>query len=782
MKFLSEKKNLYFTGMYVSLFVFMICSAANWGMGVALFKILAILCFGLFLFKENSKDNEADFEKSVMVLVVLLFNIFMLQRGKMQGHYEILNIACGCILIMTGLMYFVFHHNGIPIKKWFSENKTILLFILCFVLLSVKVIDYFFIWDALQYYDSLMIMIDNFNADFSGIYNLYLCTHVSLGYTLWVMLSQLFYEGTVSIQIADIVLAGISIYAYYQILRKLLREKYSDTILALATVPYAFSPFVMGLVGNMNLDSATMYFAVIFFACLLWNYEYLGWIFAFFFCFTKEPAVIYYVVFVIAKVICDYFAENRFHLWKLAKFGFGNIKNYIFAFPAVLWIVLNKINQVGGWNQDSARLWDNNGWNCFGFNSHDVSIELKQVFFLNFNWLFWLTILLGIIILCIKRVKIKRSIYKILVPIGIMGISVIVFACVYITYTLPRYIVPIIPSLYLIATVIVGNSKSNFFKTWNILMAILLLIQSFQSVDPVENKIFPLLVTGNQKNDVLYQPDVDVFFSDQHTYNRQNLYWSDTIRKLLDDAKYDGSMLIVYPDSMRNARYGLIGSEGYLWNTHTGNMEYYNKAREIPEGCVWIKSCYVREAKDIWESGDYNSILYITPRWITMDESFILEDERFTKEILKQGEIYNKGFYIQYVVLDMKYKAPLGKGNYIVSPKQNSSLGLGTDGQWIWLKEEGDKIAVTYEKTRYKFNFIDYYVLMDVRHNYVDENGTVWTYEENGSNAQKFRLEKIEDYYMICWEDYALTYNLDDNSVRLTPITGDENQLWSFSR
>ena len=77
--------------------------------------------------------------------------------------------------------------------------------------------------------------------------------------------------------------------------------------------------------------------------------------------------------------------------------------------------------------------------------------------------------------------------------------------------------------------------------------------------------------------------------------------------------------------------------------------------------------------------------------------------------------------------------------------------------------------------------FNDYQVAMDVRYNYVDSNGTVWAYEENGTDAQKWKLEKTGDYYMICWGDHALTYDLNDNSVKLKPKTGDDNQQWSFN-
>lgn len=70
---------------------------------------------------------------------------------------------------------------------------------------------------------------------------------------------------------------------------------------------------------------------------------------------------------------------------------------------------------------------------------------------------------------------------------------------------------------------------------------------------------------------------------------------------------------------------------------------------------------------------------------------------------------------------------------------------------------------------------------MDVQYNRVDENGTVWAWSNTGADSQRWLLEKVGDYYMICWYGYALTYDLNDNSIRLTPKTGEDNQLWSFT-
>lgn len=778
MKRLHEIKYLFFLGTYISFVMFIIFAATDHGIAMQISKTIAILMFGMFLFRK-SDENTIDFEKVVLSIFILVLNILMLMRGKMQGDYEIYNTICGIALILMTGTYLWCNHGGTGIRKWFYDNKAILLVITSFLLLSLEVVDSLVMWDAWQYYaNSIQGMTRLFDSNFSGIYSLYLAGHASLGYSLWAILSQLFVKGTASVQIADIVLASVSVFAYYQVLRKMFDKKYSDETVALATVPYALSPFVLGIIGNINLDSASMYFAVIFIACVLYNYEALELILAFAFCFTKEPAVIYYVTYIIAKVVCDYLSERKFTLWGIVKFGFCNIKNYLYAIPAIVWMILYKINPNGEWSSGQAE------WSYFGVSPDIVSLKLRQVFFLNFNWIFWLAAVLGIVLLCIKRVRI--NIKKIgLIPIGIMGISVIGFGCVYVTYLLPRYIVPVIPVLYLTATVVIGHLNKRSLQIFTILVSVLLFVQNYNVIDPVMISLFSSRPTGYKSNSVMYvigdEYSRGIRHDDHIVYNRQNIYWAETIAEVFMRSGYNGNMLIVFPDGDHNLQYEILGNTVCLWNTETQKMEYYDKSLGIPQGCTMVTTCRVTEAYSKMSDMSNNYILYIVPAWNSIDLGFIAD-----KKIIKQGEVEHKGYGVQYMVMDFEYM-PIEDGSYLVSPKQDDSLSICTDGTKctnLFLEHNNNAIPLSlkYKQTRYEFVFDEYAVAMDVKYSRVDENGTVWNWDNTGAASQRWFLEKVGDYYMICWYGYALTYDLNDNSIRLTPKTGEDNQLWLFTK
>ena len=523
MKNILNKRLLYFCGAYISFFIFIFCSAMDFEIGSILFKVLTICLLCVYVF-EGSK-HIIDLEKVILLLFGVILCTFMLIRGKIHG------IEIIYVLILWGVtvIYIIQNHFEMHMKEWLGKNWRILLIILTFVLLSLEVIDSWFMWDDRTYYayptsdKDVQGMVYNFDTNFAGVDGLYLADHVSLGYSLWLIVFQLIKEGSESVQIANIILAGISIFAYYQVLRKILANRFSDKIILMAVLPYSFSPFVLGMVGNLDLDSATMYFFVIFIACSLYQYEVLEWVLAFFFCFTKETAIIYYGVYILVKVICEYRREQLFQLNTFIKYSFGNIRNYMYALPIVLWGMLKFSKPVWG----GATLWRNEGINCFGIDISVIVMKLKQIFLLNFNWIFWGIILGGGITLLLRKFKINKEILIRVIPISAVGVVVIIFGCLYITWTNVRYILPIIPILYLIATLLIAKLEcSNCFCSINIILSILLLIQSFYVIDPIMINTFESISVGNGEVYNMQVSDSQRVvagrtFKDSIVYNRQ---------------------------------------------------------------------------------------------------------------------------------------------------------------------------------------------------------------------------------------------------------------------
>lgn len=631
-KVLTKNNNFLFA--YLCICSFMICAAFDIeSMGVIL-KVAAIFFFVLFLFDKNEK--KIDFEKMILSVIVLLYLIVLLLSGKV--------LPINLVSIAVVGMYPFIHWKELELKKWFMQNAFIILVILLFVLFSIEVVGAWAMWDARVYYSfpygsyDIQALVKSFNRNLSNFDNLFLASHVSIGYSFWLLLFQLMKDGVEAVHIADILLAGISIFAYYQILKKLLGDKYSNKILAIGSVPYAFSPFVLGMVGNIDVDHPSMYFATILIACSIYRYECLELAMATCFCLTKEPAVFYYVIYMIVKIICDYVQTESFNLRRLLKHMLFQMRHYRYTLPVFLFGIFYL---HGGWGRNGM---GSDTMHVFGINQKFVTMKLKQVFFLNFNWIFWLLLITASIVLCRKKMLHKKEVCVAL-PIFSLGLAVIVFGCSYITCTHVRYILPFIPVLYLVSTVLMGILWNKRFATCSIFISSLLLIQSFWSIDPVMDKIFPSMAVGSGRMYSMYEYNI-MQFHDSIVYNRQSMYWQQVLHNIMKESGYNGDMLIVLPNDDNCSRYHLLGDHETLWDFGLRTMDYYDEFEENTEK-VFIEVAYVDSLREY--SGNLKKYLYIIPKWGTIDKKFL-----GSCIVEKEGEVKYRGFNVQYMVMELK--------------------------------------------------------------------------------------------------------------------------------
>lgn len=775
-----HKNIIYFIGVYISIFISILCYTFNHDLFGVFFRVIMLLFLELYIFPKNN-TKVIEFEKSIILLFILLFSILIYETR--QTGTGVSNLLF-CVAVFTyAIIYFTYNHWNINFRKWASENNVIFCIILVFIFLSIEVIKPLPMWDANVYYSQILEISKRVTSNSFSIYNLYLAGHASFGYSVWVILFYvLLGGGSASVQIADIVLASIGIFAYYQILRKLIGEKYSNRILSLATVIFAFSPYVLGMVGNISLDMPTMYLVIILIACSLYNYECLELIIATCFCFTKEPSIIYYFTYIIFKMICEFWSCNKFEIKKLLIFTIKNKKTYIYSLPVFFWLVLYVFNPSAGWGSSKTALVHEGILNSFGFNKVFILTKLKQVLFINFNWIFWLVIVFGVIYLVKKKSRVNKEFLKNIIPFIAFSFMVIIFGCLYVTWVHIRYMVPLIPGLYIISTLVIANFNRKFFCLWSILLGIILLIQSFYVIDPIMSFAFPSFTVGSYE---IYSTQIDgssgVYdekaFHDSIVYNRQYLYWQEALEKTLNDARYNNDMLLVVPDGPYCTQYELFGAfePSCLWNASSGHLVYIDRNKPIPANCV---PAQIYSSSNVEEALGNDDILYIMPAWTNIDQYFISD-----KKIIKEGKINHKGYTLRYIILrttDMEYELPLDEGNYTISPKQEHSLNIYTNGQQLLLGRNINTIRLKNKKDKYEILFDAYYAALDVPSNYVDSSGTVQVYPVNHTEAQKWTLEQIGEYYLICYKEYALTYNSEDDTIYLSKITREENQQWLF--
>jgi hypothetical protein len=153
----------------------------------------------------------------------------------------------------------------------------------------------------------------------------------------------------------------------------------------------------------------------------------------------------------------------------------------------------------------------------------------KQLFFLNFNWCFWLLIVCGLIFKVSKIHNLKVNFFfssqkaktvAILITFCLFYlISVLSFQ----TYTIPRYALPIYPFLYLASSVLfmeMFHSKKLLFKVALTVLPIVTYLQLFYSIDPVSKKLWGEIQVLDE---TLYGLNSHLSGNDGMTYNIQYL-------------------------------------------------------------------------------------------------------------------------------------------------------------------------------------------------------------------------------------------------------------------
>jgi len=169
-----------------------------------------------------------------------------------------------------------------------------------------------------------------------------------------------------------------------------------------------------------------------------------------------------------------------------------------------------------------------------------------QLFILNFNWVFWIIAILGVIKGKINLIK-NKTLLSIFLFIFIYIISVLSFQ----TYTIPRYALPLEPFFYI--AVAYGSYKiSEKSKLLKLLISIFLIgitsLRLFTSVDPISSRIWGKTKDLSQNVYALNQ-DPSLAGFDGITYNLQyNLIAKRRSDLILGEIKGVNDCYWIFPD------------------------------------------------------------------------------------------------------------------------------------------------------------------------------------------------------------------------------------------
>jgi hypothetical protein len=277
-------------------------------------------------------------------------------------------------------------------------------------------------WDAAMYWNILAQAVTSTKeaSSWTALYQVILehynaYGHPSMGYYGLLVLGQLIdYPNLFMLNMTNALLAMLSVFSVYKILRWLLpTEQYLPEVL-LATAAYAMEPLFFGCSIYLNTDFPVLVFFTAGLASLL--YERYGWfaVACLFLVFSKETGLLFWLTMLggvglnfLCYLIREFRAGHRPKLVGIFPAGDNTqeptkltlaFRFICLVLPGIVFTFYTMAQKGKMWANDQGLKFDSDGWNCFGFNPKVMANRAGEIFVLDFHWVPALAIIAGLFI------------------------------------------------------------------------------------------------------------------------------------------------------------------------------------------------------------------------------------------------------------------------------------------------------------------------------------------------------------------------------------------------
>jgi len=408
-------------------------------------------------------------------------------------------------------------------------------------------------WDGGQYYYALGNACRNFDFTWESFWNSFrLAGHPTLGASFfWSVGEFLNPRGVLGVTAVNMVMTTAALLCIYRLLinywtNMTCRQAFFATCVLTA------APLYYGTFSYVNVDYA-MFLFFIFMVYTEYKNEYI--LMAFWLVMmlmTKEPAVVVAFGYFAARLLTELLESRRkrqsvFHRVCRCKWLWVGIFG---ALTYICYIVYQGSLFIWGGNTSVSSLLQNASGqqpDGFGFDKGYIIHILKQIFILNFTWIFSALFILSLILCLRKRNREEKAGGS--SAVGLIGAlsAFVVFNCSYMTAALCRYqVLPVM--LVIIIAILISYRylypliKPAYACSAAVIVGGLLLIQSFYSIDPLSNTLFSRLDTGNG---FILQTDYNSdYYGDGLVYNAQYMGLDRALNQMLKEVGYDSSIQI----------------------------------------------------------------------------------------------------------------------------------------------------------------------------------------------------------------------------------------------
>jgi len=302
----------------------------------------------------------------------------------------------------------------------------------------------------------------------------------------------------------------------------------------LGAVCYGVNPYVFGLVATINTDIPAIWFFC--FAVCAWEYDkkalflFSSWLFM---C-TKEPNAI---VFLFMGVYC---------IWQVFKdkaFSSSDRKSVIMLFGilGVIWLLYYFAPGRDSYIASMDSIINDSGLHTFGFTIENLIIKIKQIFLLNFTWIY-LVIVIGVCIIHRKNgASLSNCTYYLLL---ISFIGSLLFHFTYLDYAAPRYSALASIFIVIFALCIVGEWEGRCRLWVYSTIIVLSLLQNYKSVDVLSAAAIGTIPFGENGEVICHN---NIGFWEGAMYNFEYFYYQEAFERTLSKNDYKEEDIIITP-------------------------------------------------------------------------------------------------------------------------------------------------------------------------------------------------------------------------------------------
>ena len=566
---------------------------------VSLKRILCYLCgtgFVLFL--------------NVIYLVFILLNkrenIEHIAIGYSIGVFQCLFMLIISILLLIKMGNII---SKLSINSFFTSIKQhigIICICCLFLFGCISQINSWMTNDSSIYYIGIYNARENWN--FINMDALNLGAHGGYAYCLFALLGDLIGSATYGIVFVNIILAIYTILSLYNIFNILYNDANRIAINLLCLL-FAVSPFVYGMIGDINLEFPQMCFLVWLISANLSKDKWLKIFCSFLLCFTKETAIMILGMYCFGEFIYHFINKKEENIFRriVSIINDDMYFEFVCGLLGVYVIFFMNFKDNGMLNETINGIEEtvNHSLNSFGLWSDYILYKLNEIFVFNWHWVVTLSALI-ILILNLKQLK---KIFSFIIKkdcIGILfaNIAFLFSQLFYITWTNYRYLIMFVvfETIFLSMTLLVVCRNQVFQILIPLSLSVLMFISNYYVCDPVSEKIFLSRNVGNGNMmilsyftlDCLKEHDnqsIEIYRTanqedaklmgtrDCLLYNRQHFYLGEIWQNILQDIDLADDTLLIIPNILynkENTARSVLDRDYYALNTLYWNDEKNN--------------------------------------------------------------------------------------------------------------------------------------------------------------------------------------------------------------